>query len=48
MDMQRVKLKKKWNLHKIGSTIEVDDLRATWLEKHGYLEKGSTTKRKEG
>ena len=46
--MKKVKLQKEWSSHKKGSVIEVDDLRATWLEKHGYLEKGSTAKRKEG
>ena len=51
MGIQKVKLKKKWNLHKVGSIVEVDDLRATWLEEHDYLVgsgRVSTTKRKEG
>ena len=38
--MQKVKLAKKWNDHKSGSTVEVDDLRATWLRDGGYEERG--------
>ena len=37
--MQRITLSRDWNKHKEGSTVMVDDLRAAWLKKGGYVEK---------
>jgi hypothetical protein len=43
--MQRIILSKDWNDHKEGSSVTVDDLRATWLKKAGFeAKKGKKSK----
>ncbi len=37
--MQRITLSKDWNKHKEGSVVTVDDLRAAWLKKGGFVSK---------
>ncbi len=43
---EEVTLSKKWNKHKVGSTIVVDPVRAEWLRKHGHIK--SHAKPREG
>ncbi len=44
MDTEEVTLVKKWNKHKVGSTIVVDPVRADWLRKHGYIKPQAKSK----
>ena len=37
-ELVRVTLAKDWNKHKDGSTISVDSVRASWLQRNGYTE----------
>ncbi len=43
---EEVTLTKKWNKHKVGSTVVVDPVRAEWLRKHGHVK--FKAKQKEG
>ncbi len=36
--LQKIKLAKKWNAHKKGSIVEVDNLRAEWLRENDFEE----------
>ena len=36
--LKKIKLGKKWNDHKKGSVVEVDELRAQYLLKNGFVE----------
>ena len=36
--MKKIKLIKPWNKHHKGVALEVDDVRAAYLLKHGYIE----------
>ena len=36
--MQKLKLTKKWNDHRKGETVVVDDKRGAWLKKNGFLD----------
>ncbi len=44
--MPKITLGKDWNDHKEGSTVTVDDLRAAWLKKAGFVEKKEKTEKK--
>ena len=45
--LEKIKLSKDWNLHKEGSVVEVDAVRAKWLRDNEYdsakMKKSSVT-----
>ena len=45
--MQKITLEKDWNDHKEGTSVTVDDLRAAWLKKAGFVEKKEKKWKKE-